>query len=449
MEIQKILKIKKDTNDVIVKGWVISNRNNKNIIFLTINDGSSFLNLQIVVKGLSNFSDVSKLRIGSVIKLTGDLKLTPNLKQPMEVKATEIFIYQNAEEDFPLQKQIISLEKLREIPHLRHRGKLFQAVMRIRSTISLALHEYFEKENYTYIAAPIITSNDGEGAGDSFYIHDKSKKPFFSKEVTLGVTGQLHAEALAMGMGKVYTFAPTFRAENSHTKRHAAEFWMVEPEVAFYELKDIINVAYESLLYVIEKTLEKNKVEIEFLSKHNNKDLIKMFDDLRNNELVKIDYTEAIEIINDAITKNGMSFFENNEVKFGTDLATEHEKYLTDQHFKSPVAVMNYPKEIKSFYMYQNPDGKTVAAFDLLVPGIGEMVGGSQRESNYSKLINRMEELKLNVEEYKWYLDLRRFGYPGSSGYGLGLERMIMYITGMDNIRDVLSFPRTPNSIFA
>ena len=449
MEIKKILNLKKDTKKISARGWVISNRGNKNILFLTINDGSSFSNIQIVVKDISNFEVVSKLRVGSVIKLIGDLKLTPNSKQPMEIIASEIFFTNNSDEDYPLQKQAISLENLRDIPHLRHRGKLFQAVMRIRSTISLSLHEYFEKENYTYIASPIITSNDGEGAGDSFYIHDKTEKKFFSKEVTLGVTGQLHAEALAMGMGKVYTFAPTFRAENSHTKRHAAEFWMVEPEVAFFDLKDIINVAYESLLHVVKKTIEKNSEEIKFLSEYNKKDLFAMFDNLQNNELVKINYTEAIEIINAAIKQNGSEYFENNIVKFGSDLATEHEKYLTDIHFKSPVAVMNYPKEIKSFYMYQNEDGKTVAAFDLLVPGIGEMVGGSQRESSYQKLIDRMNELNLNIEEYKWYLDLRRFGYPGSSGYGLGLERMIMYITGMDNIRDVLSFPRTPNSIFA
>lgn len=449
MEIKSILELKNEKQNIEVGGWVVSNRGNKKILFITINDGSTFSNLQIVVKGISKFNDIKKLRIGAAVIFKGDIKFTPKAMQTHELIAKDIIYLNNSAEDFPLQKKNTSLETLRAIPYLRHRTNLYKAIMRIRSTICFAIHEYFQKENYTYIAAPIITSNDGEGAGESFYVKTKNKDEFFGKEATLGVTGQLHAEALAIGLGKVYTFAPTFRAENSHTKRHAAEFWMVEPEVPFYDLNQIIDVAYDSLLFVIKKVLLKNANEINYLSKYNKKDLPKMLNDLLQSKLNKINYKDAIKILDKVVKEKGKNVFENNDIKFGMDLATEHEKYLTDVHFKQPVAVMNYPKDIKAFYMYQNNDKKTVAAFDLLVPGVGEMVGGSQRESNYEKLINRMNELKLNVDEYKWYVDLRRFGYVGSSGYGLGLERMIMYITGMNNIRDVISFPRTPNSIIA
>ena len=449
MNINKILDLKEDKQQLKVNGWIVSNRGNKKILFITINDGSSFSSLQVVVKQISQFDELAKLRIGAAVRFTGDIKLTPDSAQPMELVATSIDYMKNSAEHYPLQKSGMSLEILRTFSHLRHRTNLFRAVTRVRSTISLAIHEYFSKEHYTYIAAPIITSNDGEGAGDSFYVTTKSKSKFFASEVTLGVTGQLHAESLAMGMGKVYTFAPTFRAENSHTKRHAAEFWMIEPEVAFYNLSQIINVAHESLLFVVKKVLELNKKEIDYLSKYNKKELVPMMQELLSSKLIRIDYKEAINILSKVSKEKGKSFFENNKIEFGIDLATEHERYLTDVHFKQPVAIMNYPKDIKAFYMHQNDDGKTVAAFDLLVPGVGEMIGGSQREGNYNKLVNRMKELNLNIDEYEWYLNLRKFGYAGSAGYGLGLERMIMYITGMDNIRDVLSFPRTPNSIFA
>ena len=449
MRIKEIFNLEKDTQNIEVEGWIVFNRNTNKIAFINIHDGSSFNNLQLVIKNnLSNFSEISKLRIGASIKCIGNIKLTPNSKQSLEMQINKLTLVQNTDEDFPLQKKSISLEKLREIPYLRHRTKLFNVVMRMRSTISLSMHEFFNNNGFTYVQAPIITSNDGEGSGESFIVNDEGEKYFFNKQATLGVTGQLHAEALAVGLKNVYTFAPTFRAEKSHTKRHAAEFWMLEPEVAFCDLNGIIKIAYNSLKFTIMKVLELHTDDLKYLEKYNNVPLMTRLNNLLNEDLFVINYDDVIQILKSANKKNKL-LFENNDIFFGMDLATEHEKFLTDVHFKKPIAVTNYPKEIKAFYMYQNADKKTVACFDLLVPGVGEMIGGSQREDRYDNLILRMNELKMKIEDYKWYVDLRRFGYAGSAGYGLGLERLIMYITGMDNIRDVLSFPRTPGNIFA
>ncbi|MGY6172198.1 asparagine--tRNA ligase [Candidatus Mycoplasma pogonae] len=432
-----------ETN-VEFRAWVAFNRGNAAIRFLNINDGTTVENLQVVLKAESiHLEEVAEARMGAAVYVSGQLKLTLNMPQPIEMTATVFKLLRNTDLDFPIQKKEITLETLRDLPHLRHRTSLIKAAMLIRSTLFQELHAFFQKKNYLLMSSPLITSNDGEGAGETFEVIT-SERDFFGKDIkaTLGVTGQLHAESYAIGFGKVYTFGPAFRAENSHTKKHASEFWMLEPEVAFFELKDVIKLADEMLKTVIRKTLEINKLEFDYLESKVEPELRQKLQLFLDNELQYIEYKDAIIKLAEVKER-----FEEQNIHFGMDLGTEHERYLAEELFKGPVAVINYPKEFKAFYMYQNQDGQTVAAFDLLVPGIGELIGGSQREASYDKLLQRIEELNLPAEELQWYLDLRRFGDSGSAGFGLGFERFVMYVTGINNIRDVIPFPRTPNNL--
>ncbi|WP_025755207.1 asparagine--tRNA ligase [Mycoplasmopsis cricetuli] len=429
----------------LLKGWVTSNRGNKKIRFISVNDGTTIKSLQVVFKGIDfNFEILDKIKIGSAIIVQGILKSTPQAQQPVELEATEIKEYKIADEDYPIQGNEIKLETLREIPHLRHRTNVLKAIMLVRSTLAHEVHRYFMQRQFYYMNSPIITSNDGEGAGETFNVVDNKGQTFFGEnnKATLGVTGQLHGEAAALGMNKIYTFAPTFRAENSNTKRHLAEFWMIEPEVAFYKLHDVIELADHLLKTVIRNTLFKNKDEIQYLNDNFDQELINRLQHFVKTPLKIIEYTEAIKQLSQVKEK-----FENQDIKFGLDLATEHEKYLTEVIYKAPVAVINFPKDFKAFYMTQNSDGKTVASFDLLVPGVGELIGGSQREGDVNKLTKRIKELNINENDLKWYLDLRRFGNLGSAGFGIGFERLVMYVTGIDNIRDVIPFPRTSGNI--
>lgn len=433
------------TKDIVVKGWIISNRGNEKIRFIELNDGSTFDNIQVVVT--KNISEISDGRMGAAVEVKGKIKLTPDRPQPFELVAEDISILKNTDLDYPIQKKEMTREMLRDIPHLRHRTQLFRAVMRIRSTLAQEIHNFFSKKDFLLCSSPIFTSNDGEGAGEVFLITDsQGKKDFFNRQAFLTVTGQLHAESYALGFGNVYTFGPTFRAENSNTQRHAAEFWMLEPEMAFYDLNMNINLADEMLKQVIGNTIKKHPSEFKFLDENIEKGLLDKLNNFLNNDLQRVEYRDAIEILKKVVEKDPKKF-EFTDIKFGVDLASEHERYLSEEHFKAPIAVINYPKEIKAFYMYQNPDNETVAAFDLLVPGIGELIGGSQRETNYDKLLKRINELKINQEDLQWYLDLRRFGDSMSSGFGLGFERLIMFVTGVQNIRDTIPFPRTPGTI--
>ena len=436
---KNIMEICQDNQEIEVKGWISSNRGNNKIRFISLNDGSTVDNLQIVLSNEQfNLEEVAKWKIGSAIIVKGKFKLTPQAPQPCEIKAVEAQNIGPTDDDYPIQRQEINLETLREIPHVRHRTNYLRSIMLIRSTLAQEIHKFFEKKDFIYVHTPIITSNDGEGAGEQFIVDDENKEPFFAKKATLAVTGQLHGEAYATGFSKIYTFGPTFRAEKSNTKRHAAEFWMIEPEVALYNLNQIIQLANELLKNVIKNTIKKHPKEFQFLDEKSNHTLIKQLDHFLNSELQIIEYQKAIEILQKADIQ-----FEDNNIHFGLDLATEHEKYLTDVYFKAPVAIINYPKEFKAFYMYLNDDGKTVAAFDLLVPGVGELIGGSQREADCHKLIERMKYYNISEQDMKWYLDLRKFGDAGSAGFGIGFERLVMYVTGVENIRDAIPFPRT------
>lgn len=439
MKIKEIFKLKQEEK-ITTEGWILFNRGNNKIRFITINDGSIFRNLQLVLKG-ENAEKTDQLRIGSAISIEGNIKLTPEAKQPLEIIVDKLIDFKNVDEDFPLQKQGMSMEVLREIPHLRHRTNLMRAVMRIRSTLLLEIHKFFDSKGFLNVASPIITGNDGEGAGEAFII-DSEEGNFFGKKATLGVTGQLQAESYSNGFGDVYTFAPTFRAENSHTQKHAAEFWMVEPEMAFKDKKYAINIADELLKNVIKNTLEKHPEEFNFFEKFIDKELKEKLNNFIQTGVQKINYEDAINKLIEVKDR-----FDEKNIYFGLDLATEHEKYLAEELFKGPVAVVNYPKEIKAFYMKVNEDNKTVGAFDILVPGIGELVGGSERECDYNKLLSRVKELSINQEDIQWYLDLRRYGHSQSVGFGLGFERLIMYVTGIENIRDTIPFPRTPNNM--
>ena len=442
--IKELLNSKKEHQKISLKGWIVTNRGNSKIRFLSLNDGSTISNLQIVADANLDLDAIDKWKVGSAIWVEGNLVLTPNAQQPCELKATKMINLAQTDDSFPIQKQEINLETLREIPHVRHRTNILRATMLIRSTLAKEIHNFFASENFLYMHSPIITSNDGEGAGEAFNVTmDDPKENFFgNKKATLAVTGQLQAESYALGFQKVYTFGPTFRAEKSNTKRHAAEFWMIEPEVAFYQLQDVVQLANRMLKFVINNTLKQHPDEFNFLDQKTDGQLLKNLNQFLNQELQVLDYADAIKILQQANVK-----FENNKIEFGIDLATEHEKYLTDIHFKAPVAVINYPKEIKAFYMHLNDDNQTVAAFDLLVPGIGELIGGSQREVNIDKLIERMHYYNINIEEMQWYLDLRKFGNAGSAGFGLGFERLVMYVTGIENIRDAIPYPRTFGSL--
>lgn len=445
MTIKKLLTSLNDIKhgqDFEIQGWVQNNRGNEKIKFLALTDGSTVDTLQLVIKSenIKRFN-LDKINLGSSIKVKGKLLLTPTAPQPIELAVDDLILINNTDEDFPIQKKETTLDFLREIPHLRHRTNLFRAIMIIRNALLFEIHSYFQKHDFLNIAAPIITSNDGEGAGETLIV-DSSEGDFFKQKSFLGVTGQLHAEAYAAGFKKVYTFAPTFRAENSHTTKHLAEFWMIEPEVAFYELNDIIPFADNLLKTVISNVIKKYPSEMKLLDSLKDNNLITTLKKYISTPLKIMEYKEAIKIL-----EKHKKEFEEQNIFFGMDLGSEHEKFIAEKVVNSPVAMINYPKDIKAFYMYQNDDKKTVAAFDLLVPGIGEIIGGSQRESRYELLVQRLKELKIKQEPLQWYLDLRKYGYAPSSGFGIGFERLVMYVTGVANIRDVIPFPRTPGNI--
>lgn len=437
---------------VTICGWIRSLRDSKSFGFISINDGTYFQPVQVVFDNtLENFDTIRKLNIGSALIIKGNVLVTPNARQPFEIHAESITIEGTSTPDYPLQKKRHSFEYLRTIPHLRPRTNTFQAVFRVRSLIAYAIHQFFQERDFVYVHTPIITGSDCEGAGEMFQVTtldlaniEKSpnekvnyKKDFFGKEVNLTVSGQLNGETYAMAFQNIYTFGPTFRAENSNTSRHAAEFWMIEPEMAFADLNDDMQVAEDMLKYIISYVMEHAKEELAFFNQHIDTGLIERLEHVLHSEFGHITYTEAIEILE----KNNDAF--QYKVHWGSDLQTEHERYLTEEIFKRPVFVTDYPKEIKAFYMKLNPDQKTVAAMDCLVPGIGEIIGGSQREDDYDLLLARMKETGLSLDDYTFYTDLRKYGSARHSGFGLGFERCVMYLTGMSNIRDVLPFPRT------
>jgi len=440
---------------VQVGGWVRSIRDSKSFGFIVLHDGTYFQSLQVVYHDtLDNFQAISKLNVGSAIIVYGELVATPQAKQPFEIQAEKVEIEGASTPDYPIQKKRHTLEYLRTIAHLRPRTNTFQAVFRVRSLISYAIHKFFQERDFVYVHTPIITSSDAEGAGEMFRVTTldfdnlpltedgkvDNSEDFFGKVAHLTVSGQLNGEAYAMAFKNIYTFGPTFRAENSNTTRHAAEFWMIEPEIVFADLKDNMELAESMLKYIINYVLENAPEEMKFFNEFIDKGLLERLHLVANSDFGHITYTEAIKLLE----QNNDNF--EYKAYWGCDLQTEHERYLTEQVFKKPVFVTDYPKEIKAFYMKLNEDNKTVAAMDLLVPGIGEIIGGSQREDDYDKLIKRMEELGLDKESYEYYLDLRKYGSARHAGFGLGFERCVMYLTGMSNIRDVIPFPRTVNN---
>lgn len=441
--------------EIKICGWIRTIRSSKKFGFIEINDGTYFKNIQIVFEDhLSNYAQVAKSGIAAALEIEGRLELTPGAKQPFEIKADKIIIEGESESDYPLQKKRHTFEYLRTIAHLRPRTNTFSAVFRIRSLAAHAIHSYLQDNGFVYVHTPIITGSDCEGAGEMFRVstlplqnpplNDQGspdfKQDFFGRETNLTVSGQLAVEAYVMAFKKVYTFGPTFRAENSNTARHAAEFWMIEPEIAFADLNDNMDLAEGLMKYVINYIMEKAPQELAFFNKFIDKGLLARLEHLASSKFEHITYTEAIDIL----TSCGEKF--NYPVEWGVDLQTEHERYITEKHFKRPVFVTDYPKDIKAFYMRMNDDNKTVAAMDLLVPGVGEIIGGSQREERLDKLKDRIAELNLSEDDYWWYLDLRKYGGTKHAGFGLGFERVIMYLTGMQNIRDVISYPRTANS---
>ena len=441
--------------EVVTGGWVRSIRASKTFGFIVVNDGTFFEPIQVVYNDtLDNFETISKLNVGAAVIVKGTLVATPEAKQPFEIQASGVEIEGASSGDYPLQKKRHSFEYLRTISHLRPRTNTFQAVFRVRSLIAYAIHKFFQEREFVYVHTPLITGSDCEGAGEMFQVttldlnnvpknEDGSidySRDFFGKETNLTVSGQLNGETYAQAFKNIYTFGPTFRAENSNTTRHAAEFWMIEPEIAFADLQDDMILAESMLKYVIRYVLEHAPEEMDFFNRFVDKGLIERLEHVANSEFAHVTYTEAIEILE----KNNDKF--EYKVSWGADLQTEHERYLTEEVFKRPVFVTDYPKEIKAFYMKMNEDGKTVAAMDCLVPGIGEIIGGSQREDDYDKLVARMEECGLRKEDYDFYLDLRKYGSTRHAGFGLGFERCVMYLTGMSNIRDVIPFPRTVNN---
>ena len=441
--------------EVEIGGWIRNVRDSKAFGFLVINDGTYFQTLQVVYHNeLSNFDEISKLNVGAAVIVRGTLVATPNAKQPFEIQASEVTVEGASTPDYPLQPKRHTFEYLRTISHLRPRTNTFQAVFRVRSLIAYAIHKFFQARDFVYVHTPLITGSDCEGAGEMFRVTTLDmnnvpknedgtvnyKEDFFGKETNLTVSGQLNGETYAMAFRNIYTFGPTFRAENSNTTRHAAEFWMIEPEIAFADLQDNMDLAESMMKYIINYVMENAPEEMKFFNQFVDKGLIERLKHVAESDFGHVTYTEAIEILK----KNNDKF--DYKVEWGTDLQTEHERYLTEQVFKKPVFVTDYPKEIKAFYMKLNDDNKTVAAMDLLVPGIGEIIGGSQREDDYDKLVARMDELGLKKEDYDFYLDLRKYGSTRHAGYGLGFERCVMYLTGMSNIRDVIPFPRTVNN---
>lgn len=439
-----------------ISGWIRTERVSKNFGFIEINDGSFFKNVQIVFEdSLENFKEISKLSISASIVAQGTLVATPEAKQPFELRASSITVEGNSTADYPLQKKRHSVEYLRTIAHLRPRSNTFSAVFRIRSLAAFAIHKFFQERNFVYVQTPLITGSDCEGAGEMFQVttldlknipKDKDgnidySKDFFGKAANLTVSGQLSGETYAQSFRNIYTFGPTFRAENSNTTRHASEFWMIEPEIAFADLNDDMELAEDMVKYIINYVMENAPEEMEFFNKFVDPGLFERLNNVVSSDFGKVTYTEAIDILK----KSGKEF--QYPIEWGVDLQTEHERYLTEEVFNKPIFVTDYPKEIKSFYMRINEDGKTVAAMDLLAPGVGEIIGGSQREERLEVLEKRMAELGLNKEDYWWYLELRKYGTTKHAGYGLGFERILMYLTGIANIRDVISYPRTPGSL--
>ncbi|RBP58725.1 asparaginyl-tRNA synthetase [Alkalibaculum bacchi] len=438
--------------DIIINGWIRTNRGSKHFGFIEVNDGTYFKGVQVVYEeDIDNFSQISKLTIATAITVRGKFILTPDSKQAFEIKADEIKIEASADSSYPLQKKRHTLEYLRTIAHLRPRSNTFSAVFRVRSLVAYAVHQFFQERDFVYTHTPIITASDAEGAGEMFHVTTLDlknppknergdidfSKDFFDKATNLTVSGQLEAEAFALAFQKVYTFGPTFRAENSNTARHAAEFWMIEPEIAFADLNDDMELAEDMIKYVINYLLVNAAEEMNFFNSFINKGLLDKLNNIVNSDFAHITYTEAIDIL----TKAKKEF--QYPVSWGMDLQTEHERYIAEEVYKKPVFVTDYPKDIKAFYMRLNDDEKTVAAMDLLVPGVGEIIGGSQREERHDILLERMSAVGLNSEDYWWYLELRKYGGVKHAGFGLGFERAIMYMTGMENIRDVLPFPRT------
>ncbi len=438
---------------VTLGGWVRNLRDSKAFGFIDLNDGSYFSSIQVVFEReiIDNYDEIAAMNVGAALVVTGVLTLTPGAKQPFELKATKIEVEGTSTPDYPLQPKRHTVEFLREQAYLRPRTNLFSAVFRVRSEVAYAIHSFFHERGFVYVHTPIITGSDCEGAGEMFRVTtlDPENPPrtddgkidwsqdFFGKSANLTVSGQLEGETYAMAFGNIYTFGPTFRAENSNTARHAAEFWMIEPEIAFADLDDNMQLAWDMIKYIIAHVMDNCTAELEFFNKFVDKTLLERLTALRGADYAKVTYTEAIDIL----LKSGESF--KYPVYWGVDLQTEHERYLTEQVYKKPIFLVDYPKEIKAFYMRQNDDGKTVAAMDLLVPGVGEIIGGSQREERLDVLKARMAELDLKEEDYWWYLNLRKYGGTKHAGYGLGFERIIMYLTGVSNIRDVLPYPRT------
>ena len=460
MELTTVREIFKNTDKYIdteieIGGWVRSIRDSKTFGFIVINDGTFFEPVQVVYNdSLENFAKICKLNVGAALIIKGKLIATPGAKQPFEIQASEVYVEGESTPDYPLQKKRHTLEYLRTMAHLRPRTNTFQAVFRVRSLCAYAIHRFFQERDFVYVHTPLITGSDCEGAGEMFQVTTLDlanvpktadgavdfSKDFFNKPTNLTVSGQLNGETYAMAFKNIYTFGPTFRAENSNTTRHAAEFWMIEPEIAFADLKDDMMLAESMIKYIINYVLENAPEEMAFFNNFIDKGLIERLTNVVNSEFGHVTYTEAVEILE----KNNDKF--DYKVSWGCDLQTEHERYLTEEVFKKPVFVTDYPKEIKAFYMKLNEDGKTVAAMDCLVPGIGEIIGGSQREDNYDILAARMDELGLNREDYDFYMDLRKYGSARHAGFGLGFERCVMYLTGMGNIRDVIPFPRTVNN---
>ena len=446
-----------DQKSVTVAGWIKTVRDSKAFGFIELSDGSCFKNTQIVFEraNLDNYDEIARQNVGASVYVTGTVVATPENKQPYEIKAQKIVVEGESSPEYPLQKKRHSVEFLREIAHLRPRTNLFSAVFKIRSEAAFAIHKFFNERGFVYVHTPIITGSDCEGAGAMFQVTTldldalgKSgkapdyKQDFFGKKASLTVSGQLNVETYAMAFSNVYTFGPTFRAEHSNTARHAAEFWMIEPEMAFCDLAGNMDVAEDMVKHIISYVGETCKDELEFLNKFVDTGLLERLKNVSENDFVRLPYTEAIGIL-----KEHADEFDDKNIFWGKDLQSEHERYLTEKVFKKPVFLTDYPKEIKAFYMKLNPDGKTVAAADLLVPGIGELIGGSQREENYEKLYSRIVELGMNPADYSWYLDLRKYGGATHSGFGLGFERMVMYLTGVNNIRDVIPFPRTVSNL--
>ena len=440
-EIKKILEKKQQNDQICLNCWVRTNRDSGKIGFIEGYDGSTLANIQIVYKKeiTKNFESAKAARIASAIQVVGKISKNERVSLGYEIVADEFVLLKQADEDYPLQKKQHTMEFLRENAHLRSKTRTIQAIAKLRSKLAYAIHRFFQENGFYWVSSPILTSNDCEGAGESFYIQEDKEKPFFAPQAKLTVSGQLNAESYAQGLGRVYTFGPTFRADRSHTNRHLAEFWMVEPEIAFIDLEQLMSIIEAFIKTVVQDMLNECRDAIELFA-INNSQILERLKNLVEKKFIRISYSEGIDILKKAVT-DGYNF-EDKNIYFGKDLASEHERYICEKIYNAPVFLYNYPKDIKAFYMKINDDNKTVAATDLLVPGVGEIVGGSQREDNIEKLYQQIKDKKIETESIQWYLDLRKYGYNSSAGFGLGFERLIMYILGLDNIRDTIPFPR-------